>query len=816
MTLKEISNALHAPISASQHTTPIDAFFIDSRQIPLSKQALFFAIKGQKHDGHQYIAELVNKGVRYFVVEHVPLEYQETADLVFLPVANALEAFQKLAAAYRTQFKFPVLAITGSNGKTIVKEWLYTLLWPLMHVVRSPKSYNSQVGVPLSVLNTDSKATFGIFEAGISKPNEMAKLQAILSPNLGLFTGIGSAHDSGFKDRCEKITEKLKLFSTVECLFLCEDEQEVVELLPDSIQTFSYSKKGNPAQVQVLKIEKLAGYSTIHYLYEKTAVQFNIPFTDEASIDNSLLCLLVLLYFQVGVDYLQEHFEKLEPVEMRLELKRAIGGGVLVSDVYNSDVDSLKIALQFFDRVDEGRTRGIIFSEIHGNDLNTDALYQQVSNMVNHSNFKKVYLVGPALEKYTSFFTAEHVHFFTSTPQLIQYLKQNPEMGMSFLLKGARDFTFEQVAQLLEERLQETILEIDLKSIEHNLAVYRNLLPPQVKCMAMLKAFGYGGGSFEIAKVLQYNHIEYIGVAYVDEGISLRAQGITLPIMVMNPVRLNFAIYQQWDLEPVIHSLSMLQECVQWAKQQSSPLRIHLEFDTGMHRLGFDSQEQECVLTALKEAKSLRVCSVFSHLVASLDSTHDAFTEAQIQKFKAICTYFSSHLPYAFDTHILNSGGIERFVDNQFSMVRLGIGLYGVGGDALKDQLQLAYKLSARVSKISTLEAGESVSYNRRYKATKATKIATISMGYADGLKRILGNEKGWVYIQGVPVPIIGDVCMDMCMLDVSALPFLREGDEVVVFENEQQLNDLSKAAQTIPYEILTSISQRVKRVYRH
>jgi len=693
---------------------------------------------------------------------------------------------------------------------------LHQLLWPHLDVVRSPKSYNSQVGVPLSVLNTSLGHDLSLFEAGISTVGEMQHLTDILSPNYGVFTGIGSAHAAGFESETQKIKEKLLLFKGVEVLFLCLDNDEVISQIPKTQTLFGYSINGKLAALNVKDIQKEGKGALILYSYQKNDLGVWIPFTDAASIENALLCLSILHYLNIPQADIVSGFSGLNAVEMRLEVKKAKAGGVLINDVYNSDIDSIKIALSFMQRVSEGRKKRLILSDVKGSSEPSVSLYEKVAFLIHAAAIDELHLVGKEILKHGDLFKVNKVHLHNTTDELLDYLKQSTQASFCTLVKGAREFRFEKIIHQLEERTQEATLEINLKCIEHNLSVYRSKLPANVKCMTMLKAYAYGTGAFEVAKTLEYNRVEYIGVAYPDEGIELRKKGIETPVMIMNVGSAHFDLFKKWNLEPVIQSLSMLEKCLNWSEVNNNKLGVHLEFDTGMHRLGFDYKELDQVLNKLNCSDGIKVSSIFSHLVASSLPEHDGFTRTQITIFDQINIHAKKLLSYEFDSHILNSGGIERFGKDHYSMVRLGVGLYGIGGEEISSYLQPVLKLVARISKISIVEKGASVGYKRSFIATEETKVATVSIGYADGLSRLLGNGNGVLYVNGHKAPIIGEVCMDMCMVDVSHAHNPKEGDQVVVFETIEQLKELSENAQTISYETLTSISGRVRRVYHH
>ncbi len=787
----------------------VDSISIDSRSLQHSESTLFFAIVGLNNDGHQYVAELLESGVFNFVVNYIPSNLQGKAN--FLVVENTLKALQTFAATYRSDFDFPIIGITGSNGKTIIKEWLNFLLSPDYNIVRSPKSYNSQVGVPLSVLGINEKHNLGIFEAGISTVNEMVNLQHIIHPTIGILSNIGSAHDEGFHDAGEKIKEKLKLFSSVEVLILNKN-RTIEAFLNPKIKTFTWSSEDGKADVFVIAKEN-SDKTELKITFQKLCFKIIIPFADQASIENAMHCLMVLLYFRYDQDIIQQRMAMLYPVEMRLKVKNGINNTTIIDDSYSSDFQSLKIALDFLESQKQYKKKTLILSDIFQSGLVTNELYSQVSHLIVSNKINRVIAIGKTISGFKNKFP--NCVAFETTEKFLEGIEQLAFENETILVKGARHFHFEEIVASLEEKTHETVLEINLNAISHNLNFYKSKLHPATKMMVMVKAFGYGNGGFEVAKLLSHHKVDYLGVAFADEGIALKNAGIDLPIMVLNPETTSFAAIIQHQLEPEIYSIKGLTAFLKLAEQKKlKNFPIHIKLDTGMHRLGFEEENMNELIAKLKGNKAVQVKSILSHLAASDDLMFIDFTLGQIKLFEEL----SLKLMRALDTqpirHVLNTSGISNYQQAQYDMVRLGIGLYGVSNDDEEQKLlENVGTLKSIISQIRLIEAGESVGYGRRFIAEKQTKIATIPIGYADGISRHWGNGVGFVVIKNKKAPIVGSVCMDMLMVDITAID-CKEGNEVIIFGENPTVTYMAKQLGTIPYEIMTSISQRVKRIF--
>ncbi len=813
--IQKISEILGAKNSIAREAE-IEHLLTDSRKINKAETSLFFALNGTRN-GHDFIPELYAAGVFNFVVQD---DYQipiELADANFIVVEEVLPALQQLAAYHRKQSDYEVVGITGSNGKTVVKEWLYQLISPDKNVVRSPKSYNSQTGVPLSLWQMDAQYELAIIEAGISLPGEMEKLEAMIRPTIGVLTHFASAHDEGFGSRTEKLKEKLKLFSSVNLLIYNADQaqQEITGLL-NGVKTFTISRKSEQADLYVFQQENLADKTKFHAVFRGKNISCCIPFPDEASVENALLCWATLLALETDPAVISRRMETLNPVTMRLELKNGTNNCSVIDDSYNSDLNSLEIALNFLDRQKQHPKKTLILSDIYQSGLQSNVLYQQVSELVQQKKIDKLIGVGAEISKNQMLFLSPEKYFFADTESLLQHLPKLHFRDETILLKGSRSFEFERISRILSQKTHETVLEINLNALQNNLNHYKSILKPGVKLMAMVKAFSYGSGSFEIAGILQFNKADYLAVAYVDEGVALRKAGITLPIMVLNPEVSAFDELIDNQLEPEIYSFNLLEKYTVFINEKSAAhFPIHLKIDTGMHRLGFEFDEIEQLCRILKNNPQLLVKSVFSHLAGSGSAEHDEFTWQQFHTFQKICVSLETALGYAFIKHISNTSAISRWPKMQLDMVRLGIGLYGIDtANSLENNpLQPVAALKTSISQLKKVKAGETVGYSRNDRMEKDGVIATVRIGYADGYLRVFGNGNGKMLINNSLAPTIGHISMDMCMLDVSEIE-VNEEDAVIVFNEVLRIETLADQANTIPYEILTNISQRVKRIY--
>jgi alanine racemase len=807
--IKNISSILHAEWFESTTNTIIENISIDSRSLQNGSKTLFFAIVGPNNDAHSYIHELINIGVQNFVVTHIPIGLEKKAN--FLVVENTLHAFQDFATYYRNLFDFPVIGITGSNGKTIVKEWLNFLLSPDYNIIRSPKSYNSQVGVPLSVISINEKHNLGIFEAGISTVNEMSRLQPIIKPTIGLLTNIGSAHDEGFSNLGEKIKEKLKLFKDVKVL-IYNKNKTIDAFVSPTISTFTWSCKEEKADVFITK-KNIVDKTVLKIRFHDSEFEIKIQFQDDASIENAIQSMMVLLYF--GYDYktIENRMELLFPVEMRLKLKNGINNSTLIDDSYSSDFQSLKIALDFLENQKQHKKKTLILSDIFQSGLETEDLYSKVSQLVVSNKINRVIGIGATISLFKNKFT--NCITFANTADFLAHFNTLSFGKETILIKGARTFEFEKIVSLLEEKTHETVLEINLNAISHNLNFYKSKVLPKTKIMVMVKAFGYGNGGFEIAKLLEHHNVDYLGVAFADEGITLKNAGIKLPIMVMNPESTSFLAIIQHHLEPEIYSLKGLNAFLQIAKQRKLvDFPIHIKIDTGMHRLGFEETNLDALIAVLKETKVVKVKSILSHLATSDDLNNSDFTNYQIDLFEKLSSKLISSLQIQPIRHVLNTSGISNHNQFQYDMVRLGIGLYGISNNPEEQPfLENVGTLKSIISQIRTISKGESVGYSRRFIAEKETKIATIPIGYADGISRLWGNGVGYVSINNLKATIVGSICMDMLMVDVTTIN-CNEGDQVIIFGENPTVSSIAEATNTISYEVMAGISQRVKRVF--
>ncbi|HEY4618434.1 MAG TPA: bifunctional UDP-N-acetylmuramoyl-tripeptide:D-alanyl-D-alanine ligase/alanine racemase [Flavobacterium sp.] len=810
ISLKNIIPVLNAKWIGNTPETEVDMVSIDSRSLQNSSHTLFFALVGPNNDAHAFIIDLIEIGVQNFVVNFIPEECQGKAN--FIVVENTLDALQQFAAYYRSLFNFPVIGLTGSNGKTIVKEWLNFLLSPDFNVIRSPKSYNSQVGVPLSVIAINEKHNLGIFEAGISTVTEMQKLETVIKPTIGILTNIGSSHDEGFESLEQKIKEKLLLFKDSEVI-IYQKNKLVDKCMSPQTKTFSWSFDQEQADVLVFKKETANRSTTLHYKYNGNLYELTIPFQDKASIENAVSCLMLLLYLKYDSATIQSRMLLLFPVEMRLKVKTGINNCSIIDDSYSSDFQSLKIALDFLESQKQFQNKTVILSDIFQSGLSNEELYSKVAQLIVSNNISRVIGIGETISEFKDKFA--NCITFKTTAEFISNFENLEFANETILIKGARSFQFEEIVYLLEEKTHETVLEINLNAISYNLNFFKSKLKPNVKIMVMVKAFGYGNGGLEIAKLLEHHKVDYLGVAFADEGISLKNGGIHLPIMVLNPENTSFSAIIQHQLEPEIYCLKGLHAFLKIAKHKNlKHFPVHVKLDTGMHRLGFEEDTIDELIATLKGNDTVEIKSILSHLATSDDVKHHDFTVSQIELFDKLSSKIVAELGVKPIRHILNTSGISNFPDAQFDMVRLGIGLYGVSNDPSEQKyLENVGTLKSVISQIRTISAGESVGYGRKFMAEKTTKVATIPIGYADGISRAWGNGVGFVTIKDKKAKILGSICMDMLMVDVTDID-CTEGDSVIIFGESPTVSYIAKKLNTIPYEILTSISQRVKRVF--
>ncbi|MFW0717666.1 bifunctional UDP-N-acetylmuramoyl-tripeptide:D-alanyl-D-alanine ligase/alanine racemase [Pedobacter sp. N23S346] len=810
-TISTIAKILQTDVKLANDQTIIQFLIIDSRSVLAPENSLFFALISHRN-GHEFIEDAYHKQIRNFVVtegKYIALY----PDCNFILVDDSLRALQTLAATHRNHFNLKTVGITGSNGKTIVKEWLYQLLAVDFNIIRSPKSYNSQIGVPLSVWQINADHTLGIFEAGISATNEMETLAEIIQPQIGILTNIGEAHAEGFASKEEKLAEKLKLFAACELFIYSPNYVNGIDFsaLPGQ-RKFSWSSTQG-ADLRIIAIEPVEGNCHLRAIHQDQEITCLLPFKDKASIENGIICWATLLALGYSSAQASLRLDKLSHVSMRLELKNGINQCSIIDDSYSADISSLAIALDFLNQQNQHAKKTVILSELFETGKDDIVLYTEIADLLAQKKVSRLIGIGIHLAQYAALFKCE-TQFFEDTDAFIRDFPGLQFSHETILVKGARRFEFARISKILTQKIHDTVLEIDLNAMVSNLQFYRSKIKPGVKIMAMVKAFSYGSGSFEIANLLQFHKVDYLAVAYADEGIALRKSGITLPIMVMSPEESAFEAIIKHHLEPEIYSLEILKSFLNALPEEITNYPVHLKIDSGMHRLGFDHDEIEKLSEFLKDSQQIKVQSIFSHLVASGEAAHDGFTQQQIDKFKIIANQLTIVLGYKPILHVANTSGISRWPDGQMDMVRLGIGLYGFDAALLNNRgLQTTMVLKTTVTQVKTLDAGETVGYSRRGVMPNGGKIATVKIGYADGYNRAFGNGVGKMLINGQLVPTIGSICMDMTMLDITGLD-VSAGDEAIVFNKEQTIIQLADDTNTIPYEILTNISQRVKRVY--
>jgi alanine racemase len=823
--IQNIATIIHADATVAADAI-IEHLLIDSRKIVFPQTSLFFAISGPRRDGHQFVKEVYDRGVRNFVVKK-GFDNHLFPDANFLAVDDTLASLQNLAAHHRKQFPIPVIGITGSNGKTIVKEWLYQLLQQDHNIVRSPRSYNSQLGVPLSVWQINTQHTLGIFEAGISTIGEMQQLARIIQPTTGVFTNIADAHSKGFINERQKAVEKALLFSDANILVFAKDALQA-SLSPDekdkslfgaTQQFFSWSR-GAEATLQIVAEEKKGKQTIISGKYNGDTISITIPFTDRISIDNAITCWCVLLQMNYALPIIQQRMLLLEPVDMRMQLKKAINNSYLLNDSYSNDLSSLDLAIDYLQQQAGNHRTTLVLSDILQSGQYEEALYRDIAAQLSVRGIHRLIGIGPAISKYKQLFididADMSLAFYASTEEFLQQISTQQFKDEYILLKGARVFEFERISAWLEQKVHQTVMEINLTAMIHNLKEYQKQLKPSTKLMAMVKAFSYGSGSAEVARILQFHRVEYLAVAYADEGVELRKAGISLPTMVMNADEATFDALITYHLEPEIYSFPIYHAFHHYLGQQGiQQFPVHIKLNTGMNRLGFEITDSMDLGNMIKKNQTMAVKTVFSHLVASETAEHDGFTKQQVSLFEKACNTMEQELGYSFIKHIANSAAIFRRPEYQFDMVRLGIGLYGVdsaNGNGLS--LQTVTTLKSTIAQIRQVKAGDTVGYGRKGELHRDSLIATVRIGYADGFGRALGNGKGSMYLHGQLAPVIGNVCMDMTMIDVTDISGVKEGDEVEVFGKNLPVQALAQQAGAIAYEIMTGISQRVKRVY--
>lgn len=799
----------------------ISFLLTDSRSLCFPEQTLFFALRTERKDGHDFIAGLYSRGVRNFCIDHLPDGYWngDFAGANFLKVPSPLKALQRLAERHRDEFDIPVIGITGSNGKTIVKEWLNRLLCPDKRTTRSPRSYNSQTGVPLSVWLMQPDTEVALFEAGISKPGEMAALGCIIQPTIGVITNLGQAHQENFSSMEQKCSEKLRLFDSAKMLIYPADNEVISQTVKrelKKVELIPWSMKSAEATMFVENTAKSDGHTEVKYSYKGKNGEFTIPFIDDASIANAITCATVALKMGMDRKVLADRIRQLEPVRMRLEVKEGRHGLTLINDSYNSDINSLDIALDFMcRRPDHGdRSHTLILSDILQSGMAANELYKKVSEMMAAHGVDKIIGIGPEISANAAMINARRKAFFDNTTDFLSSDVFASLRNEVLLIKGARKFRFEQISDLLVEKVHETTLEVNLRALSSNLDYYRSKKSPSTKLVCMIKADAYGAGSAEVAKTLQDGGVDYLAVAVADEGVTLRRNGITAGIMVMNPEMNSFHTLFERRLEPEVYSFRLLDALVAAAEREGvTDFPVHIKLDTGMHRLGFDPVgDMDKLIARLKSQHSIVPRSVFTHFVGADSAEFDEFSARQFSLFTVASDKLQAAFGFKILRHICNSAGMEHFPQYQLDMCRLGIGLYGVN-PLTNGIINNVSTLKTTILQLRHLKQGETVGYSRKGQIERDSLIATIPIGYADGLNRKLGNGHCYCIVNGQKAYYVGNICMDVAMIDVTGIP-CEEGDTVEIFGDELPVTVLSDAIGTIPYEVLTSVSPRVKRVY--
>ena len=813
--IQHIATLINAKLHGSGSGN-ISYLLIDSRAVSVPEASLFFAIVSKTNDGHRYIRHLYNLGVRHFVVSTLPADAEQMGAANFLVVKDSVKSLQQLARLHRERFSYPVIGITGSNGKTMVKEFLYQLLRKEFVIVRSPRSFNSQLGVPLSVWQMDDQHTLAIIEAGISQADEMEHLEKIVQPTVGILTNIGEAHQENFLSARQKCIEKLSLFNHSEAIIYDADVPLFVDCLETTCllhKAIGWSRKDTDAPLYVESIRKEQHSTRLACTLLGYHREFVLPFVDDASIENILHCLALMLYLKPS-SLKEACLRELEPVEMRLEVKEGRRNCLLIDDAYNADINSLSIALDFLQSRETSayRKKVLIFSDILQSGIVPSTLYKRVADMILRHDVRQIVGIGSELMAHEQLFSMDKA-FFKNTEDFLKSELIDSFQDDLILIKGSRKFRFEQIAERLEKKVHETLLEVNLNALVDNFNYFRSKLSPNTKMVCMVKAAAYGAGANEIAKTLQEHRCDYLAVAVADEGVELRNEGISIPIIVMNPERCSLDTIFRRRLEPEVYSFQLLDAVIRKAERYGTTnYPIHLKIDTGMHRLGFRMEDIPAICARIKKQCGVSPRSVFSHLVGSDSPAFDDFTEQQVALFTQIADELEKELGCSITKHILNSAGIERFPKHQKDMVRLGIGLHGIS--AIKGKhLKAVSTLRTVILQTQKIPAGSTIGYSRKGCVSRDSLIATIPIGYADGLNRRLGNGVGEVYIRGKRCPIVGNICMDACMVDVTDIE-AKEGDVVEIFGENISIEEIAKRTDTIPYEVLTAVSARVKRVY--
>lgn len=820
-TIEEINGIIGGKGTLPAPGNKITRLLIDSRSLSFPEETLFFAIKTRHGDGHRYIGELYRRGVRDFVVTQAD-SIKELKDANFIVVKDCIAALQTLAAHHRSLFDIPIIGITGSDGKTIVKEWLYYLVAENYNVTRSPRSYNSQIGVPLSVWQLRKESTLGIFEAGISQSREMERLQQIIKPTIGIITNISNAHQENFNTAEEKCCEKLSLFKECDVIIYNADNNILADAVGSMLlpaREIAWSQKNPERPLYIYSIEKDGQGTTIRYQYLNIRDSYRIPFLDEASVEDSINCLAAALYLMIPPEKIAERMAQLEPVAMRLEVKEGKRGCMIINDSYNADTASLDIALDFMERRSNtmpGLKRTLILADIKQSGEDAQTLYSRVLDCIIKRGIEKFIGVGNGIATQAALFASSGIecHFFAGTEELLASRLLREAEKEYILIKGSRSFHFEDVTEALEKKVHQTILEVNLSALRENLNRYRNALAPGTRTVCMVKADAYGAGALETGRTLQECNADYLAVAVADEGAELRKEGIITGIIVMNPEPCSYRTLFDNKLEPEVYSFGMLDSLIKAACREGiTDYPVHIKIDTGMHRLGFLPNEIPTLIEVLKKQYALTPRSVFSHFVGSDSPQFDSFSAVQIEHFNSAATMLQEAFSHKILRHICNSAGAERFTDVQYDMVRLGIGLYGISPIKEDATLHPISTLKTIILQIHDVPADETVGYSRRGMLKRDSRIAALPIGYADGLNRKLGNGKGYCIVNGQKAPYVGNICMDVCMIDVTGIE-CNEGDTVEIFGPDLPVTQLAEWLETIPYEILTSVSNRIKRVY--
>lgn len=802
-------------INPEIYENDISNVIYDSRKISFPKNSIFIALTGNRVDGHDFIKSAYAKGIRNFLTSK-PIDLSDYKNSNFISINDTLKSLQLLAQKHRAQYKYPVLAITGSNGKTTVKEWLSKALSKKYKIVKSPKSFNSQLGVALSVLQMDKKHDFAIIEAGISTAGEMQNLQRMIQANYGILTNIGDAHSAGFISKNEKLKEKIILFKTCSQVIFNADDKLITTAISDQITGIKCSwGTAEKNKIRVASIKKESTYSYIKLHYKGAKYNFNIPFQTTDLIENAMHVITFLLLDGFDEETIQQELNEINPIANRLEIKEGIYNSLLINDTYSSDLASMQMAMEYQDLHHADKGKILIFSDFD-QQLDKEKIFLQLNELLIEKKIETAIGIGIE-DTYKKIFSTNSTAFYDSAGQFLKDYNSIKIKDKCVLIKGARKFKLEVIYAHLSKQIHETILETDFSAMANNLNYYKSKLNEKTKVMAVVKAEAYGSGSIQVAQFLEHQKIDYLAVALVDEAIKIRNEGCSLPLMIFNTGSSSVETLLKYNLEPEVYSFELLHSITRAAERLNAVINIHLKIDTGMNRLGFKLEEISELNSILKKCNLVKVKSIFSHLAASENSDFDDFTLSQFKQFDNAYSQVCDAICDKPIKHILNTAGTIRFPEYQYDMVRIGLGLYGIDETGLSEaHLEKVHTLKSSIIQIKSLKKGETTGYSRSGKAEQDMRIAIVNIGYADGLMRGAGNGNYHPLVNDQACKIVGNICMDVCMVDITGYSNVNVGDTVEFFGKSLDIKELATACNTISYEIISRIAPRIKRLYTY